>query len=44
MIQCQDLGFFSATRGSKKEERVLTLIPRAGGHQQAEPVKISSLW
>jgi len=27
-----------------QEERMLKLIPRAGGHQQAEPVKITSLW
>jgi len=43
VIQFQDLGCLSGTRGSKKEERVLKLIPKAGGHQQAEPVKISSL-
>jgi len=44
MIQCQDLGCLSCTRGFKKEERMLKLISRAGGHQQAGLVKISSLW
>jgi len=28
LIQCQDLGYLSGTRGSKKEERMLKLIPR----------------
>jgi len=44
VIQFQDLRCLSSTRGSKKEETVLKLIPRAGVSQQAEPVKISSLW
>jgi len=42
VIQFQDLECWSGTRGSKKEERVLKLIPRTGVRQQAEPVKISS--
>jgi len=29
LTQCQDLGCLSGTRGSKKEERMLKLIPRA---------------
>jgi len=44
VIQFQDLGCLSGTRSFKKEEREgVKLIPRAGGRQEAEPVKISSL-
>jgi len=33
----------NGTRGFKKEERMLKLILRTGGHQQAKPVKITNL-